>query len=459
MSSQDHSRTQNRPIRVIFVTITFDPEPGALRGLPLAKWLAKRGYEVKVLTAYPQYPGGKLYPKYKMRPWMRETMDGISVLRVPIYPSHDTNPIRRIWTYISFMLAASTIGATLIGDADIIYLYEPPPTNGVASLILKHLRGAPIVHHIADMWPETVLSSGMLPRHGFALRTANAIIGRFCRFLYRQAAVMSVLSPGFKRLLVDRGVPEDKIVISYNWADEELFHPMPRDDGLADELGFTGRFNFVYAGNIGPMQDLDNLVKAAAIVHIKDPRIQVVIIGTGPHERMVKALAEDVGAHNVRFIARRDYREMPRINALADVLLVHLKDLPFLAATIPSKTQVSLACGRPVLIAVRGDAADVVKAAKAGIAVAPGDPKELADAMLRFAGLPQEELDLMGRRGRDYYTRELSLDHAGAQMDRIFRALLTPAVSANGIRNYSPVQDVPVRANLQSKRAVADERL
>jgi glycosyltransferase involved in cell wall biosynthesis len=195
---------------------------------------------------------------------------------------------------------------------------------------------------------------------------------------------------------------------------------MPRDEALAAELGMTGRFNFVYAGNIGPLQGLDTVIRAAAMV--KDlPDVQVTIIGTGPLEAQMKALAEEVGATNVHWVARRDYREMPRINALADVLLVHLRDFDFLASTIPSKTQVSLASGRPVLIGVRGDAADLVVQADAGVAVPPDDAAAMADAMRRMATLPPERLEEMGRSGRAFYERNLSLDIAGEHMDLIFR--------------------------------------
>ena len=76
-------------MRVIFLTITFEPEPGNFRGLPLARWLKARGYDIQVLTAVPQYPEGRVYPGYHMHLWQREVLDGVPVLRVPIYPSHD----------------------------------------------------------------------------------------------------------------------------------------------------------------------------------------------------------------------------------------------------------------------------------------------------------------------------------------------------------------------------------
>src|ERR1043165_8746806 len=260
-------------MRVIFLTITFHPEPNAIHGLPLAKAMAARGYDIKVLTAYPQYPMGQLYPGYKMRPWMRETVEGIDILRVPIYPSHDTSAIRRILTYLSFAFFAATIGVALIGSADLVYLYDPPPTNGLASLLLKWFRGMPIVHDIADMWPETVIESGMVPGGGRVKRIVSSLIGAWCKFLYRRADVVTVLSPGFKRLLMERGVPENKVKVIYNWADESTFRPLDPDLELGRELGFADRFNIVYAGNLGVYQGLDTVIRAAALV--KDyPKIQ-----------------------------------------------------------------------------------------------------------------------------------------------------------------------------------------
>lgn len=408
-------------MRVIFLTITFYPEPNAIHGLPLAKHLAARGYDIKVLTSFPQYPIGRIYPGYRMRPWQRETIDGIPILRLPIYPSHDTNAIRRILTYLSFAFTASTLGATLIGSADLVYLYDPPPTNGLASLMLKTFRGTPIVHDIADMWPETVVESGMV-RNEHIKKIMSSLISAWCRFLYRQADVVTVLSPGFKQLLINRGVPADKVRVIYNWADEATFQPLDPDPKLARELGFEGRFNIVYAGNLGVYQGLETVIKAAALIK-GHQRIQVVIVGIGPKQEELKNLASELGATNVLFLGRRQYEEMPKINSLADVLLIHLKDHPFLRATIPGKTQVSLASGRPILMAVRGDAAEIVRNAEAGLICEPDEPSEMARVMVKMSAMSKAELENMGARGRDYYLKNLSLDVAFKSLNEIFQTV------------------------------------
>jgi len=346
----------------------------------------------------------------------------VPVLRVPLYPSHDPSARGRVANYTSFALSAATLGAALVGRGDVAYVYHPPATVGLPAIVLKALRGIPFVYHIADMWPESVVDSGMLG-NGALRRGVERLLSRWCHAVYRHSSTITVLSPGFKQLLVDRGVPADKIRVIYNWTDEAMFFPHGRDETLARELGLDGHFNIVYAGNLGPFQGLSTVVRAAA--RVRGLRgIQVVIVGGGQQEVELRELARTLGADNVRFTGRRPYEEMPQICALADVLLVHLKDLPFFRWTIPSKTQVALACGRPVLMAVNGDAADIVRKADAGVTCTPEDDVELARAMITLAETGQDELEAMGRRGRRFYLDEMALDIGGRQMDRLLHEVV-----------------------------------
>jgi glycosyltransferase involved in cell wall biosynthesis len=354
-----------------------------------------------------------------MRWRQREEIDGIQLLRVPLIPSHGNSILGRIANYGSFALSASTIGASLIGSASVVYVYHPPATVGLPALVLKGLRKFPFVYHIADMWPESVVESGMIGNR-LAKEFVKGFLSSWCRLVYRQAAAITVLSPGFKRLLIERGVPAEKIHVVYNWSDEEVFRPVPRDPALEERLGFRGRFNIVYAGNLGAFQGLEAVIKAAALVK-GEPAIQIVLVGTGVKEAELRALAREMKADNVLFVSNRPYWEMPKVNSLADVLLVHLKDLPFFSATIPGKTQISLASGRPILMAVRGDAADLVREAGAGLICEPENPADLARGMIEMSRMPKEQLDEMGARGRAYYLGHLSLDIAGEKMDAIFR--------------------------------------
>lgn len=402
-------------MKILFITQWFDPEPGAIRGLPLAKYLASRGDEVEVLTGFPNYPGGKLYPGYRMKLRDRSRVDGVSLLRVPLYPNHGASALGRLANYGSFALSSASIGLASAAPADVAFVYHPPPTVGLAALLFRHLRHVPFVYHIADMWPESVVESGML-KGRFARRAASSLISAWCGLLYRNASSISVLSPGFKRLLIERGVPGEKVHVIYNWTDEDVFRPLPRDTELADSFGVRDTFNLVYAGNLGAFQGLDVAVRAASL--LRDvPEFRLLIVGTGQKEAELKELAARLSCANVVFIPRREYWEMPRIYSISDALLIHLKDYPFFATTIPSKTQVSMACGRPIVVAVRGDAAELVERAKAGLVCEPDNPQALADCVRRLARMSAARRQEMGLAGREFYYNEMSLAE-GAQRTR-----------------------------------------
>ncbi len=412
-------------MHILFVTQWFDPEPGAIRGLPLARWLRQRGHELSIVTGFPNYPSGRLYPGYRMRWRQWESREGVSILRVPLFPSHDQSTVRRILNYLSFAISAGILGPALISRPDVVYLYHPPATIGLPGLVLKATRRVPFVYHIADMWPESVVESGMVG-HGRLKEFTSELLSRWCSAVYGQAAAITVLSPGFKRMLVERGVLSEKIHIVYNWVEEDVFRPVPRDANLEAALGFQGRFNVVYAGNLGAFQGLENVIRAALRLR-HAPAIQIVLVGTGQREAQLKSLARQLGADNVVFLDQRSPSEVAKINSLADVLLVHLKDLPFFASTIPGKTQVALACGRPILMAVRGDAADIVHRAQAGLTCEPENDEAVAQAILEFYRMNREEREAMGRRGREFYLREMSLADAGKRMEALLQQSCAPA--------------------------------
>ena len=417
-------------MRILILTQFFDPEPASIPGMPFASWLAHRGHEVEVVTGFPNYPGGHFYPGHDIALWRRQSIDGVRVNRVLLYPSHDRSGIRRVANYGSFALSAATLGTLLSRQADAVYVYHPPATVGLPALLWRHIRRMPFVYHVQDLWPESVVESGMVGSNG-TKRLIETALAWWCSQIYRGASRIAVLSPGFKRILIERGVPAEKVEVVPNWVEETLFEPMERDAVLARQLGMEGRFNLVYSGNVGHYQGLDKAVRAAArLRHLKD--FQFVIVGTGLAEQSLLGLVNELGVGNVRFVGRRPYTEMGKITALADALLVSLEDRPFFASTIPGKTQVSLACGRPVVMAVRGDAADLVTSAEAGVTATPGDEVSIAAAIERLYSLPRAELEAMGARGRHYYVNSLSLNQGAGHLEALLHAAAQEASSRRG---------------------------
>lgn len=390
-------------MRILMLTQWFDPEP-TFKGLAFAKELVRLGHEVEVLTGFPNYPGGKLYEGYKLRLLQRENINGISVLRVPLYLSHDGSALKRVANYASFTLSAAFMGALLVKPADVMYVYHPPATIGFAASFISMVRRIPFVFDIQDLWPDTLSATGMLNNHGI-LR----LVDWGCKFIYRQAAKIVVLSPGFKEVLVARGVPAKKIEVIYNWCDEHNIQRESADSGLSEKLGLAGKFNIVFAGTMGKAQALDAVLDAANIIKYNQPKVQFVFVGGGIEVERLKQKTGEMGLPNVLYIPRMPMKEIGPILTIADVLLVHLRDDPLFLITVPSKTQAYMAAGRPILMAVRGDAASLVERGKAGLACIPEDSQGIAAAVEQFCSMSRQELDDMGERGRKFYETELSL--------------------------------------------------
>lgn len=404
-------------MKILLLTQWYDPEP-SFKGQAFARELCRRGHDVQVITGFPNYPGGKVYAGYKIKPFQREQIEGVDVCRLALYPSHDGSGVKRALNYISFAASSCLFGIFGARKPDVIYAYHPPLTVGMSAALIGMFRRTPVVYDIQDMWPDTLKATGMLsnPR-------ALALIGRACAWVYRRARSLVVLSPGFRDLLLARGVPSSKIEVIYNWCDEAALR-VPASAVIPECM--NERFNVVFAGTMGYAQALDVVIEAAGKVASVNPAIQFVFVGGGVDVDRLKAIAAKVSPTNVTFIPRVPMNEVGSILNAADVLLVHLRDDPLFSITVPSKTQAYMAVGRPILMAVRGDAAELVRASACGEAVEPENAGEIAGAVLRMAALSPDERQRMGQRGADWYRQELSLETGVSRFIDVFeRALKT----------------------------------
>jgi len=406
-------------VRILILSQWYRPEPD-LKAHLLGADLVARSHTVTAITGFPNYPGGKWYSGYRLRWRQWEILDGVRILRVPLYPDHSRFAVRRSLNYLSFAVSALLLGPVLSGPADVMWVYHPPLTVGIPAWWIGLLRRVPFVYEVQDMWPETLAATGMMP-----LAWAMPWISRLAQFIYRHAAAVAVISPGFKRNLISKGVPAEKIHVIPNWADEEIYRPVPRDETLAAEHGLAGRFNVMYGGNLGAAQAMDNVLEAAAL--LRDlPGVQFVLIGDGVDEVRLREAAQARRLENVRFIGRQPAERMPYFFALADALLVHLKRDPLFEITIPSKTIAYLACGRPILSCVAGDAAEVVQSAGAGLVCPPEDPAAMAQAVRDLYAMPAEQRQAMGHSGRRAflanYTRAVLVDRYEALLREVARS-------------------------------------
>ena len=232
-----------------------------------------------------------------------------------------------------------------------------------------------------------------------------------------------MISPGFKRNLLEKGVSADRVDVIPNWADEATFAPVARQPSMKEALNLPDGFRVMYAGNLGAAQALGTVLDAAQQLS-GHPQIQFVLVGSGVDEAALKARVRDEGIHNVHLVGRQPISMMASVLAWADVLLIHLRRDPLFSITIPSKTMAYLACGRPIICAVEGDAADLITGSGAGVSCSPESPGALTHAVLQMAALSSDEREEMAMAAvgthRERFTRKVLVE----RYERVFSDLV-----------------------------------
>ena len=407
-------------MRVLMLTQWFQPE-SFFKGLPFAVELQRRGHEVEVLTGFPNYPGGKVHEGYSIKPWQREELEGVRINRVALYPNHSNSGLLRIVNYLSFSLMTLLVGPWLLHKKpDVIYIYNLVTLSRTAAL-LRRLYGCKIVYDIQDLWPESVISSGMLSHSGL-FRT---FLEKWCLSAYKRADFLIVQSPGFKDNLCKRGIAEEKTKVIYNWSQEETVRSTREEctDAKIMRLEWEKTFNVVFAGTMGIMQNLETVLDCAQLMQ-EERQVRLVLIGDGIRKEYLQNKSNKMGLQNVAFMPRQPMNSMEKVYTCADALLVHLKKDPLFKVTIPSKIQAYLAAGKPIVMAVEGDAADVIRRAGAGYTCEPENAQEMADCIRKLVKLSPEERNRLGENGKKFYIDEMSFSRGVHEFEGIFKSVL-----------------------------------
>jgi putative colanic acid biosynthesis glycosyltransferase WcaI len=410
-------------MRIVIVSIYYKPEP-VPKPHELAEGLAARGHQVTVLTGFPNYPSGRFYLGFVPRPWKSSVINGVRVVRLLLYPDHSGSAFLRAAHYLTFFLSALVLGPFLSGPTDIVYVWGNPPTSGVAGWVISRLRRGRFVYGVHDLWPELALASGMIRRP-----LLSGAIDAIERFVLRRADLVLPISDGFRRRIIDKGVPPERVHVIPHWADGEIYRPLARDEALADRLGWSRRFVVLYAGNLGRLQGLEYLIEAAALLQNTRPELLVALMGDGVERAHLKGLVTERQIKNVVFIDSRPPDQVAAHSALADVLYVGLVTNALSSLTIPSKVQTYLACGRAILCNVPGETSELVQRGRLGVNCKSNTPGGIAEGIQVVIALSENERASMGQRGREAFTREFSMTALLAKHESLMGALLLASPS------------------------------
>ncbi|MDY7031087.1 MAG: glycosyltransferase family 4 protein [Thermodesulfobacteriota bacterium] len=366
-------------MRIAFFTDHFRPEPSAPAAhvYERCKLWSEWGHQVTVITSAPNFPEGKVYDGYKNRLLTIEIMDGIKVLRVKTFIVPNEGFFLRTLDYMSYTVSASIL-TLLEPKPDVVVSTSPHLFVPLAGVIYSSMKAVPHVFEIRDLWPASVVSTtGM--RRGFTYRLLEKIeLG-----LYEKSNRIIAFTSMFKRDIVERGVPEEKVDVVINGANLELFSPVEKDAEVLDTFHLHDRFIIGYLGTIGLASGLDNVIFAAEL--LKDTPIIFFLVGVGAIMEKLKRLTREKDLYNVVFAGRQLKEDMPRFWSVCDVGLVHLRDDSVYTTVVPSKIFESMSTGTPILYVVpEGEGSSIVRKHNCGLIVPPERPDELARSALKL---------------------------------------------------------------------------
>ena len=396
---------------VLVVSQYYAPENFRITDLCRA-WVA-RGCRVTVLTGIPNYPAGKFYPGYGWFSRRRETLDGVSVIRLPILP-RGKNRVGLVCNYYSFVFCGFFFRLFTRLKPDLVYVHAVSPmTQAIPAVQFARQRDIPCLVDVLDLWPENVEAVG-----GLKSRAILNAVGRMVDRVYRKTDLIAAASERFCEAIAARGVPPEKIAF---WP--QYYEPFyaPRPPRAPD-----GVFRIGFAGNLGFAQGLDVLPETARLLREAGVPVRFAMLGDGRAKAALQSAIErlDVG----EFFSFDDpvaAERVPDFLGGCDAALVPYADSPVFEKTIPGKLQSCLACGRPILACGRGELARITAESGAGLCSPAGDPAALAANIERLYRAEPSERARMGDAGAAYaaahYGREKLLDEMDALFERAKR--------------------------------------
>lgn len=366
-------------MRIAILTQYFPPEMGApqARLYELAVRLRDRGHEMTIITAMPNYPTGKVFKDYRWKVFCRENMDGMRVIRTPIYPSKSSNLLVRLFSYMSFVKSSLFMASPWVGKLDILIVESPPLFIALSGIPMARLTRSRMVFMVSDIWPD------------LAVRMGDIISGRQVRilealeaFAYRHSACVALTNPGAVEQVRSR-FPNVPCNVISNGVDTSFFRPELRSEAVREEFGVRpGQFAAGYCGLHGIFQGLEVVVEAARRLRDRSD-VRFILVGDGPTKEKLVARAAEYQLDNIRFYDRQPKKRMPEILASMDASLIPLA--ASLPGTMPSKVYEALAAGVPMCVTAGCEAEQLVKRYDVGRLFDAGNDEQLAGAITELA--------------------------------------------------------------------------
>ena len=367
------------PKKILIVTECFYPEEFKINDVALS-WKDK-GYDVDVLTLAPTYPLGRVYPGYKNKIYSKDEWQGINVYRVHATLGYKDSAFKKILKYLNFMILGSVVSLFIGKRYDYVFGFNMSAlTSMLPAVLIGKLYKKPVNFWALDIWPDSVYAYGFKKT-----KALSYFLDKFVKFMYCNVANIALSSKGFESKL--RPYSRSDLTFSYlpQWADD-----LDMSAELAD-LGADDKIQFTFAGNVGKMQNLENIINAFCLLSSKyQEKSQLNIIGDGSNLNNLKLIANN--NPNIIFHGKKPRLDMGSYYKASDFLIISLIDDPIFSVTVPAKTQTYIAAKKPILAIIKGDTASIIQDNNLGLCVDPSKIDAITTMFQRCVDMSQTEI-------------------------------------------------------------------
>jgi glycosyltransferase involved in cell wall biosynthesis len=382
----------------------------------LAKWLVNYEHEVSVITGYPNYPTGKIYPEYKNTNKIVENINGVRIFRVKVFPASHNFLIIRFINYLTLLISSLWIGMRKRYEFDVLIASSPPLTIGIVGRILSKFYKIPWIFDVRDIWPDVAVEAGMLKENGLL----NKISTKIAKYLYNTADHITPVTKNKYLKISGYGVKPDKISIVENGIDSDLIKDAIEKDWRT-EYRLQNKFVLTYAGLIGRAQGVKIIVDAAELLKGKSD-IHFIIVGEGIDKRVLKDQVKNSELENITFIDNQPKELIPSLLKTSDAAIIplisnNLKD------AIPSKLLEAWSCKLPVILIAGGEAAEIVTNINGGIVINSNESIFLKETIIKFKNNPSKLLEY-GENGFKFTMNNLDRKYLAKKMEKVINSIM-----------------------------------
>jgi glycosyltransferase involved in cell wall biosynthesis len=366
--------TKNK--KILIVTECFYPEEFKINDIALS-WKDK-GYDVDVLTLAPTYPLGKVFPGYKNSFFRKDEYQGVNIFRVHAVTGYRDSAVKKIFKYINFMIFGSIVAIFLGRRYDYIFGFNMGSlTDMLPAVVIRKLYKKPTMFWVQDVWPDSVYAYGFKKT-----KMLSTLLDAFVKFMYHNITAVAISSKGFESKLepyIKKGL---KFNYAPNWADDLDMDMDPIT------LSKNQKIHFTFAGNVGKVQNLENIINAFCLLPGGyQKKSQLNIIGDGSNLIFLKKLSNN--NPNIIFHGKQMREDMAKFYKASDFLIVSLIDKPIFSVTVPAKTQTYIAAKKPILAIINGDVADIVNDNSLGVCADPSNAELIKEAFEKCIDMPE----------------------------------------------------------------------